>query len=315
MKLKYLIILLLFTSCRQGITSFDGNPFIGGSYTEIEGNISGVLSASESPFLVIDDIQILSTDTLIIEPDVTLYFKNGKRFIIEGLLISIGEKYKQITYRSYDDNTWLGITITNSTVNNEFHYSNFQEIERLGDNTISNGAIEIISSNVVFQNCNFRYNSAERGGGVYSENSTIRISNCIFQFNSADYYGGAMLLDASSISIINNTIFNNRCFNYGGGVVLNNPVNSDLQNNIFYDNFATSGDRRIALLAGDSSNVNEQYNFLAFGNLNPFFKSSDNLRLSTGSPCIDAGNPAITFNDADGTRNDQGAYGGPNGDW
>lgn len=31
------------------------------------------------------------------------------------------------------------------------------------------------------------------------------------------------------------------------------------------------------------------------------------------SPCIDAGNPLSGYNDADGTRNDMGAYGGPGG--
>jgi len=34
-----------------------------------------------------------------------------------------------------------------------------------------------------------------------------------------------------------------------------------------------------------------------------------------GSPCIDTGNLSGTYNDADGSRNDMGAYGGPNGDW
>lgn len=35
--------------------------------------------------------------------------------------------------------------------------------------------------------------------------------------------------------------------------------------------------------------------------------------LSSGSPCIDAGDPDPSYNDADGTRNDMGAYGGPSG--
>jgi hypothetical protein len=33
--------------------------------------------------------------------------------------------------------------------------------------------------------------------------------------------------------------------------------------------------------------------------------------LAFGSPCIDAGNPAAEYNDPDGSRNDMGAFGGP----
>jgi len=33
--------------------------------------------------------------------------------------------------------------------------------------------------------------------------------------------------------------------------------------------------------------------------------------LEDDSPCIDAGDPAVPFEDPDGTRNDMGAYGGP----
>jgi hypothetical protein len=33
------------------------------------------------------------------------------------------------------------------------------------------------------------------------------------------------------------------------------------------------------------------------------------------SPCVDAGDPDPAWNDPDGTRNDMGAFGGPDGDW
>jgi len=43
---------------------------------------------------------------------------------------------------------------------------------------------------------------------------------------------------------------------------------------------------------------------------NPLFADSD-YRLAEGSPCIDTGHPGTQYNDPDGTRNDMGAYGGP----
>lgn len=43
--------------------------------------------------------------------------------------------------------------------------------------------------------------------------------------------------------------------------------------------------------------------------------TNDNWNPDPASPTLDAGDPDPAFNDADGTVNDQGAYGGPFGDW
>ncbi len=40
-----------------------------------------------------------------------------------------------------------------------------------------------------------------------------------------------------------------------------------------------------------------------------------NFQLKTGSPCVNAGDPNSPYNDADGSRNDMGAFGGPLGQW
>ncbi len=47
--------------------------------------------------------------------------------------------------------------------------------------------------------------------------------------------------------------------------------------------------------------------------LNPQFENYDlqNYHLQPTSPCLDAGNPDPIYNDVDGSRNDMGAYGGP----
>ncbi|MDI7268478.1 MAG: right-handed parallel beta-helix repeat-containing protein [Myxococcota bacterium] len=51
--------------------------------------------------------------------------------------------------------------------------------------------------------------------------------------------------------------------------------------------------------------------------LDPLFVAPerDDYRLARGSPCVDAGDPATDQRDADGSRNDIGAFGGPAGDW
>lgn len=45
-----------------------------------------------------------------------------------------------------------------------------------------------------------------------------------------------------------------------------------------------------------------------------FLDAPDDVHLATGSPAIDAGNPDKADEDVDGTRNDLGAYGGPEGE-
>ena len=38
-----------------------------------------------------------------------------------------------------------------------------------------------------------------------------------------------------------------------------------------------------------------------------------NYHLQEGSPCINTGNTGVQYYDSDGSRNDMGMYGGPNG--
>jgi len=161
----------------------------------------------------------------------------------------------------------------------------------------------------------FNVNSCIYGGGLFILSSGAVIKNNIFRDNDAEVYGGAMFLQNSNVVIINNTIYKNTCFNYGGGVVLQDPLTTEIQSNIFFNNLSFTGDNRISIVTGDSSNINEQYNYLAFGSMNPLFISNDDLNLSSDSPCINNGNPAPEYNDVNGTRNDQGAFGGPLGDW
>jgi hypothetical protein len=47
----------------------------------------------------------------------------------------------------------------------------------------------------------------------------------------------------------------------------------------------------------------------------PLFVASDDFHLGEGSACLDAGDPDPTLLDVDGSRNDVGAFGGPEGDW
>ena len=152
-------------------------------------------------------------------------------------------------------------------------------------------------------NCIFTNNSAIWGGGIYNlTNSNATVTNCTFTGNSASTTGGGMMNNVSSTSAVTNCIFwantPNQIFNYDG----HSPATvtySDVKGGF-----------------GGTGNINADPLFVdAIGG---------NLRLSSGSPCIDKGsnagvpsgittdldgNPRVLDGDSNGTVIvDMGAY-------
>ena len=320
MNKKYLYILFFFLLITFSCTDrnvFTGNgidPTIGGVYTEIEGEQSGVLAKNKSPFFVSGNITVNASDTLIIQRGVELFFKEKTSLIVNGMLIAEGTRIEPVRFTAFEYD-WEGIHIINPSGNSSLTFCVFEYIYLPRQTSAEYGAVEIENATVEIRNCYFQKNYVQNGGGLSITNSNVTLINNVFYKNTADNYGGAILSQGSSNQIINNTFYKNTCYNYGGGLVIANPVDEDVQNNIFFDNYTYGGDPRIAIVSGDSSNVYEQYNFLAFAAMDPMFISEDDLHLSELSPCINSGNPSPEFNDPDGSRNDQGAFGGPGGDW
>lgn len=320
MKLKLIAFLLftilLFLSCaeRDLFINPNPNPGLGGDYTEIKGRINGTLKSSDSPFYVSQTITVEPGDTLIIEPGVELFFASASQIKISGTLIAEGTVQNKINFKpfSYD---WMGIHISNTNTESILKFCIISDVYLPQDSSVREGAVEFTNAAGEISNCYFTQNYTTFGGAIYSENSSLTITNNVFYRNEAIVFGGAIYSNSSSNKIYNNTAYRNVCINYGGGFVFDNAINEDVQNNILYRNFSYSGDPRIAILNSDSSDVQLQFNFLGSDNSNPMFISEENYHLQPNSPCRDAGNPDPIFNDVDGTRNDQGAYGGPGGEW
>ena len=64
---------------------------------------------------------------------------------------------------------------------------------------------------------------------------------------------------------------------------------------------------------GADGNIDDDPTFTAWSDDDDY--SNDDLSLGSGSPAIDAGSTASVYDDVDGTTNDMGAWGGPQGDW
>jgi hypothetical protein len=308
--------LLFFYGCadRDLFTGPGIDPGLGGSYTRISGTVSGVLKKNDSPFLVNEELFVEENETLTIEAGAVIYFKDGLALNVSGKVEALGTNEFPINFTAFS-NDWEGIRITAPSGESKFKFCVFEKVYLDQDNPIKYGAISINSANVEFSNCVFQNNYTQFGGALAIENSNVVITNNIFYKNESVVYGGAILSEKSSNKIINNTFYKNYCLNYGGGIVLIDPVMEEIQNNILFDNHSYLGDPRIEIISGDSVNVILNYNFLAFDEMNPLFVSSTDFHLSEDSPCIDAGNPEPEYNDFNGSRNDQGAYGGPDGNW
>lgn len=169
-----------------------------------------------------------------------------------------------------------------------------------------------------------------KNGGINIQSSQAEIKNNLFNANNTfNGSGGAVYCSRCSVYMYNNLFIANSTndSNKGAAVYANN---SDLtaKNNIFVRNHSAPE----AVYFGGSGTQDFSYNdmwdnstdadttgiTLGPGHLteNPQFINLDNpsypinYHLTTGSPCIDAGDPNPQFNDANSSRNDMGLYGG-----
>ena len=149
-------------------------------------------------------------------------------------------------------------------------------------------------------------------GIVTWNNSKAYIHNNVLVDNT--YYGVSL---SSASEVINNTISTNNVGLHDGGgwgsTVMNNIVVSNTSRGISATNTSVPMDIRYNDVW---NNGTDYYNCSPdFGDISedPEFEDegTGDYHLAAGSPCIDSGNPDSAYNDPDDTRNDMGAYGGP----
>jgi len=209
------------------------------------------------------------------------------------------------------------------------------------------GGIYFDGDGFLFENSIVSNNISFNGGGLtistnVNPNSPNEINNVVIQNNSSTYF--------SAVSCNDDTIFRNVIIrNHSGDDALSMSssnsifLNSIIDNsvlaakngaNVSFINCIINGENLTITGMGGASAFEISYCDIIGGqssiyihhtgelnwlegniNLDPLFVGNDDYHLQTGSPCIDAGNPASQYNDPDGSRNDMGAYGGPNGEW
>jgi len=178
-------------------------------------------------------------------------------------------------------------------------------------------------------------NTASDGGAIQVDGGSLAMTNVVSSWNAAAADGGGIIVLDGSLSLTNVTFGGESAIN-GAAIYLSGTSNSTTQNSIIYGSVAGAG-----ILVDGSSSFTGLYNNVVShpggnysgttdptgsqGNISqePLFVSvsndgnlfNDDWHLLGSSPSVDAGDPGAPLNDADGTANDQGAYGGPRSDW
>lgn len=178
----------------------------------------------------------------------------------------------------------------------------------------------------------FEANYAEYGAALASSYyNTVNLDNVIVNANRSEYGIGAIYVGyESDVTINHGTIVSNDSGVFGDYYVGITVTNSILAGNDYGVYNASSDGGSTYLLSYNDVYSNTGGNYYGLddptgtsGNItiSPHFTNwvndtdpaNDDLTLRSSSDCIDAGDPSET--DLDGSGNDMGAFGGPNGGW
>ena len=181
-------------------------------------------------------------------------------------------------------------------------------------------------------------NSAGYGGGLYVSTTTWglgTVTNNILQDNAASMGGGACLVSLYDLDFTNNTLVGNQGLDGSGGLCIYG-AQVDVVNNVFaytvsgaalelfdeptleistyaYNDFYENPDGHVAGVLGGEHVSPDDGNLWVLPGFATWTHDgdpeTDSLVLARDSPLIDAGHPEIL--DADGSRSDIGALGGP----
>ncbi|MCH8165818.1 MAG: right-handed parallel beta-helix repeat-containing protein, partial [Planctomycetes bacterium] len=155
-----------------------------------------------------------------------------------------------------------------------------------GDGLPRGGGMYNSGTSPTVTNCRFSGNTASSlGGGMYNSVSSPTVTNCIFSDNTADSGdGGGMYSTSPTPTLTNCTFSGNTAAGIGGGIrEVYRMTNCIL--------WGDSPDEIVA--AGTVTYSDVQGGFAGEGNIDAdpmFVDAGDDLRLSAGSPAVDAGN-------------------------
>jgi hypothetical protein len=271
--------------------------------------------------------------------------------IIDGSTATDDNNASTVQFMNSEDSTAVldGFTITGGRGSR--YTLSFGYVGQFGAGIILHSSSATIRNNYIMNNNVITALGA--GGGIGSMYSNPTIYNNVIASNSGSYAGG-VLLDFSGGKVRNNIITNNNCGSVsdGGGIQIWQPsqYSAFVENNTIINNYSGASAGGISIAAGNApitvkNNIvwgNRQAmggqitspEYVSYSDVEDYSSGTNisvypqlqegSFLLSPSSPCIDAGDPAILYNDVENPLNpgmallpsrgslgnDMGAYGG-----
>jgi len=188
------------------------------------------------------------------------------------------------------------MTITSTTFFNNYANNNYTS-----GGAICNGGTLTITG-TTFSTNSSQGNNGGYGGAIYTYAGTLSVTNSTFNLNSATTGGGAIYSQGGTVRISNST-FGINAENIGGGGALSNAGSRFLMQNSIVANSGNGGNCAGTMTShGYNLSSDSTCNFSGPGDVNgtnPRLGAlhsnggpTQTMALQSGSPALDAGNPA-----------------------
>ena len=178
------------------------------------------------------------------------------------------------------------------------------------------GGLHADGSAATLTSCSISDNAATDNGGAMDASSTaLTLSECTISGNHTSTYdgGGLHIVQNSEATLTSCTISGNTAARHGGGIAVGSNATVMLVNGIVWgnaDHETYNYPEAAGTIIATYTDIQGDTLWAGEGNINadPRFVDAvaGDYHLQPGSPCIDAGDPAVL--DPDGTRSDMGAF-------
>lgn len=206
------------------------------------GSASGTWSTAGSPYMIMSDLRIAGRDTLVITPNVQVFFTGHYKFLVEGTLYAIGKEDSGIVFTADTVSNgfgWAGIWLRPGSAPAQFSYCTFEYGRAInsGDDGLG-GAIFADGATATLCKSTIRWCRAGSGHGIFARNqSHITLNDCAIRQNGLfTGAGGAVCCRSNSTLTMNETTISENLAMYGGGVVLDGSTglieHSRIQKNV-----------------------------------------------------------------------------------